>query len=158
MGNIPRQVRATYLLNINLTMFVYSSTSNFSAIWRRRFRLCLAFMTFSSECYITCHTYCDTGPRFINTVSHPKDRHPRPTVGFDPSAQTSSDLCAVAITTVPRGRNMTRQVWINSISHKGITCWYKIILTCGFKSILSHMHLYMDEIQTSTKKFQIKFH
>ena len=30
--------------------------------------LCLAF---SSEGSLTCHTYCDTGPRFIRT--HPKD-------------------------------------------------------------------------------------
>jgi hypothetical protein len=37
-------------------------------------------------------TYCDTGPRFI--WSHPKDRHPRPTVGFEPPTQGSSDHCA----------------------------------------------------------------
>jgi hypothetical protein len=26
--------------------------------------------------------------------SHPKDRHPRPTVGFEPPMQGSSNLCA----------------------------------------------------------------
>jgi hypothetical protein len=41
---------------------------------------------------LSCHTYCDTGHRFIR--SHPKDRHPRPTVGFEPPTQWSSDLCA----------------------------------------------------------------
>jgi hypothetical protein len=35
----------------------------------------------SREGSLSCHTYCDTGPRFIR--SHPKDRHPRPTVGFE---------------------------------------------------------------------------
>jgi hypothetical protein len=32
------------------------------------------------------------GPRFLR--SHPKDRHPRPTVGFEPPMQGSLDLCA----------------------------------------------------------------
>jgi hypothetical protein len=27
--------------------------------------LCLAFTAFSSECYWTCHTYCDTGLLFF---------------------------------------------------------------------------------------------
>jgi hypothetical protein len=36
----------------------------------------------SREGSLSCHTYCDTGPRFI--PSHPKDRHPCPTVGFEP--------------------------------------------------------------------------
>jgi hypothetical protein len=40
--------------------------------------LFLALMAFSSEGSLSC--YSDTGPRFI--VSHPKDRHPRLTVGF----------------------------------------------------------------------------
>ena len=38
---------------------------------------------------LSCHTYCDTGPRFI--WSHLKDRHPHPTVGFEPLTQGSSD-------------------------------------------------------------------
>ena len=38
---------------------------------------------------LSCHTYCDTGPRFIR--SHPKDRHLRPTVGFEPPTQGLSD-------------------------------------------------------------------
>jgi hypothetical protein len=46
----------------------------------------------SREGSLSCHTYCDTGPRFIR--SHPKDRHPRLTMGFEPPTQGSSDLCA----------------------------------------------------------------
>ena len=38
------------------------------------------------------NTYCDTGPQFKR--SHPKDRHPRPTVGFEPPTQGPSDLWA----------------------------------------------------------------
>ena len=59
--------------------------------------LCLALMAFSSEGSFSCHTYCDTGPRFM--LSHPKGRHPRPTVGFELGTQGSSDLCASALTT-----------------------------------------------------------
>jgi hypothetical protein len=82
-------------------LFVYSHTSSFSAIWwlsplpvtglqilayaRRSGPL-------SREGSLSCHTYCDTGPRFIR--SHPKDRHPRPTLGFEPPTQGSSGLCA----------------------------------------------------------------
>jgi hypothetical protein len=46
----------------------------------------------SREGSLSCHTYCDTGPRFIR--SDPKDWHPRPTVGFEPPTQGSSDHCA----------------------------------------------------------------
>jgi hypothetical protein len=46
----------------------------------------------SREGSLSCHSYCNTGPRFIR--SHPKDRDPRPTVGFEPPTQESSDLCA----------------------------------------------------------------
>ena len=35
----------------------------------------------SREGSLSCHTCCDMGPRFI--LSYPKDRHPRPTEGFD---------------------------------------------------------------------------
>jgi hypothetical protein len=38
--------------------------------------LCLALMGFSSEGSFSCHTYCDTLPRFIR--SHPKDHPPPP--------------------------------------------------------------------------------
>jgi hypothetical protein len=82
-------------------LFAYSHTSNFSAIWW----LSLLPVTglqilacarrsgpLSREGSLSCHTYCDTGPRFI--WSHPKDRHPRSTVGFEPPTQGSSDLCA----------------------------------------------------------------
>jgi hypothetical protein len=44
--------------------------------------LCLALMAFSSEGSFSGHTYCDTGQR-----SHPKNRHPRPTVGFERGVQ-----------------------------------------------------------------------
>jgi hypothetical protein len=80
-------------------LFVYSRLSIFSAI-RRLSPLpvtglqILAYARrsgpLSREGYLSCHTYCDTGPRFIR--SHPKDRHQRPTVGFEPPTQGSSDL------------------------------------------------------------------
>jgi hypothetical protein len=44
--------------------------------------LCLALMAFSSGGSFSCYTYCNMGPRFIQ--SHPKDRYPRPTVRFEP--------------------------------------------------------------------------
>jgi hypothetical protein len=63
--------------------FVYSCTSNFSAIWRLSplpvTGLCSAPLR--REGSLSCHTYCDTGPRFIR--SHPKDRYLHPTVGFE---------------------------------------------------------------------------
>jgi hypothetical protein len=57
-------------------------------------------MAFSGEGSFSCHTYCDTGPRFIR--SYPKDRYPSPTVGLEPGTQGSPDLCASALTTAPR--------------------------------------------------------
>jgi hypothetical protein len=90
-----------------VTLFVYSRLSSYPAavtITGNRaanLHLCLALMVFSSEGSFSCHTYCDTGPRFIR--SHPKDRHPCPTVGFEPGTQGSSDLCVSALTTTPRG-------------------------------------------------------
>jgi hypothetical protein len=47
--------------------------------------LCLALMAFSREGSFTCHTYCDTGPRFIQSL--PKDQHPSPTEGFELTTQ-----------------------------------------------------------------------
>jgi hypothetical protein len=41
------------------------------------------------------------GPPFIQ--SHPKDRHPHPTVGIEPGTQGYPDLCASALTTAPCG-------------------------------------------------------
>jgi hypothetical protein len=82
-------------------LLVYSRTSNFSAIWRLSplpvtGLQILAYARHSGplsrEGSLSCHTYCDTGPPFIR--SHPKDRHPCPTVGFEPPTQGSSDLCA----------------------------------------------------------------
>jgi hypothetical protein len=64
--------------------------------------LSLALMAFSSKGSFTCHTYCDTQHWFIR--SHPKDRYPRPTMGFEPAMQGSSDLCTAALTTALRGR------------------------------------------------------
>jgi hypothetical protein len=81
--------------------FVYSHTSNVSAIWRlsplpvaglQIFAYVQRTGPLSTEGSLSCHTFCDTGPRFIR--SHPKDQHPRPTVGFEPLTQGSSDLCA----------------------------------------------------------------
>jgi hypothetical protein len=76
-------------------LFVYSRRSNFLAICMAAVTitgdtaaildLCLAFVAFSSE--------GSFGRRFLR--SHPKDRHPRPTVGFELATQESSDLCAV---------------------------------------------------------------
>jgi hypothetical protein len=73
-------------------LLVYSRLGNFSiypaavTITGDRaayFDLCLVFMAFSSEDCFTCHTCCDTGPRFVRY--HAKDRSPRPTVGFEPA-------------------------------------------------------------------------
>jgi hypothetical protein len=88
-------------------LFVYSHRSNFSAIWRLSplpvtGLQILAYARrsgpLSREGSLSCHTYCDTGPQFIR--SHPKDRHPRPTLGFEPSTQGSSN----ALTTAPSRR------------------------------------------------------
>jgi hypothetical protein len=81
--------------------FVYSRLSNFSA-FRRLSPLPVTGLQIwayarrsgplSRERSLSCHTYCDMGTWFIR--SHPKDRHPRPTVGFEPPTQGSSDLWA----------------------------------------------------------------
>jgi hypothetical protein len=82
-------------------LFVYSRTSSFSAIWRLS-PLPVTWLQIlvyarrsgplSRDGSLSCHTYCDTGPRFRR--SHLKDRHLRPTVGFEPLTQGSSDHCA----------------------------------------------------------------
>jgi hypothetical protein len=83
-----------------VSLFVYSRTSNFSAIWQLSLLpvtglqiLAYAWRSglLSREESLSCHTYCDTGPQFIR--SHPKDRHLRPTVGFETPTQGSSDHC-----------------------------------------------------------------
>ena len=81
--------------------FVYSRLSNFSAI-RRLSPLPVTGLQIqayarrseplSREGSLSCHTCCDTGPRFIR--SHPKDRNLRPKVEFEPWTQGSSDHCA----------------------------------------------------------------
>jgi hypothetical protein len=86
--------------------FFYSRQNNFSAIRRLspylwqgcKFRPMLSLIAFSSKGSFSC----ETGPRFWR--SYPKDRHSRPTVGFEPGTQGSSDLCASALTTTPVGR------------------------------------------------------
>jgi hypothetical protein len=81
-------------------LFVYCRTSNFSAIWRLSplpvtGLQILAYARrsgpLSREGSLSCHTYCDTGPRFKR--SHPKERHLCPTVGFEPPTHGSSDNC-----------------------------------------------------------------
>ena len=92
-------------------LFFYSRTSNFPAIWRLSLLpvtglKILAYARrsgpLSREGSLPCHTNCDTGPRF--TRSHTKDRHPCPTVGFEPPTQGSSDHCARPLTIAPRRR------------------------------------------------------
>jgi hypothetical protein len=82
--------------------FSYPTAVTITGDWAANLDVCLALMPLSSEGSFTCHTYCDKGSQFIR--SHPKDRHPRPTVGFEPGTQGSLDLCASALTTAPRGR------------------------------------------------------
>jgi hypothetical protein len=54
--------------------------------------LSLALTAFRSEGPFLCHTYCDTGLRFV--CSHSKDWHLRPTLGFEPDTQGSPNrLC-----------------------------------------------------------------
>jgi hypothetical protein len=60
--------------------------------------LCLALAAFKSEGTYSCHTYCNTGPRF--RWYHPNGRRQ----GFEPGTHWSQDLRASALTTAPRGR------------------------------------------------------
>jgi hypothetical protein len=90
---IPQNEENTHFQSlVIICLFVYSHTSNFSAIWRLSplpvtGLQILAYARrsgpLSREGSLSCHTYSDTGPRFIQ--SHPKDRHLLPTVGFEPS-------------------------------------------------------------------------
>jgi hypothetical protein len=88
----------------------YSRQSNFSATWGchhtgdrvANLDLCLTHSWFLElKVLFSCHTYCDTGPRFIR--SRPRDLHPHPTVGFQPGTQGSPDLCASTLPTAPQG-------------------------------------------------------
>jgi hypothetical protein len=83
-------VLQTHLVFIYL--FIYSHASNFSAIWWLSPLPVtgLQVLTYarhsgplSREGSLSCHTYCE----------HMKDRHPCPTVEFDPPTPGSSDLC-----------------------------------------------------------------
>jgi hypothetical protein len=76
----------------------------------------------SREGSLSCHTYCDTGPRFIR--SYPKDRHPRPTVGFEPPMQGSSDRCA-------RRSNHCATLGDNFIVHYMDVCWNVVTYVCN---------------------------
>jgi hypothetical protein len=103
--SVSRWNAVKYFIAWSMSLFVYwlvySRTCNFSAIWRLSplpvtGLQILAYArrsgSLSREGSLSCHTYCDTGPRFIQ--SHPKDRHLSPTVGFEPPTQGSSDHCA----------------------------------------------------------------
>jgi hypothetical protein len=61
---------------IFVCLFVYSRTSNLSAIWRLSplpvTGLQILAYARRREGSLSCHTYCDTGPRFIR--SRPKNR------------------------------------------------------------------------------------
>jgi hypothetical protein len=99
-SSCPKIYTCTNDNDLFVCLFVYSHTSNFSAI-RRLSPLpvtglqILAYAWHSGpssrERSLPCHTYCDTGPQFIRF--HPKDRHLRTTVVFEPSTQESSDFC-----------------------------------------------------------------
>jgi hypothetical protein len=63
-----------------ICFFVFSRTRNFSAVWRlsplpvtglQILPYARCSVPLSREGSLSCHTYCDTGPRFIR--SHPKD-------------------------------------------------------------------------------------
>jgi hypothetical protein len=62
--------------------FSYPSAITITSGRAANLDLCLALMNFSKEGSFSCHSYCDIGPRFMK--SHPKDWHPRPTMGFKP--------------------------------------------------------------------------
>jgi hypothetical protein len=74
--------------------------------------LCIALTSFRGEDSFTSHTYCDTGPRFIR--SHPKDRHPRRTLGFELVTQGSADLCTAARTFRGKGILINIRLVFNS--------------------------------------------
>jgi hypothetical protein len=64
-------------------LFVYSHLNNFLAIKLLVIGLQNSTLAFISEDSCISHTCCDKGPRFI--WSHPRDRHPLPTVAFEPT-------------------------------------------------------------------------
>jgi hypothetical protein len=102
--DLKRTLKLMYAVDIKkkcVRLFFYSHTGNLLAIWllspllvTRLHILAYARRSgpLSREGSLSCHTYYDTGPCFIQ--SHPKDLHPRPTMGFEPPMQGSSDLCA----------------------------------------------------------------
>jgi hypothetical protein len=93
-GSIPHKL-VYKKRRLFVCLFVYSRLSNFQLSsgchhyrWQGcKLDLCLALVDFSNEGSFSCHTYCDIGPQFIR--SHQKDRHPRPTEGFEPGTQGS---------------------------------------------------------------------
>ena len=73
--------------------FVYSRISYLVAVTNTGHRASNLDLCFNSEGFITCHTYCDTGSRFMR--SHPKDLHPRPTMRFEFESSEISELCVI---------------------------------------------------------------
>jgi hypothetical protein len=67
--------------------FCYLATVTITGDRAANLDLCLALMAFSSEGSFLCHTYCHKGPQYIQ--SHPKNRNPRPRMGFKPGTQGS---------------------------------------------------------------------
>jgi hypothetical protein len=131
-----RQLRYIFCL------FVYSCMSNISAIWQLSplpvtgpTPVCLALMDFSSEGSFTCHTYYDTGPRFI--WSHPKEKHTRQTVdrwdlGTDIRLRFSKHpLSYIQYFWKPYTFYFRWKSWPNLIFHNNIvTCLY-IVDACA---------------------------
>jgi hypothetical protein len=94
------------LLRDIFCLFVHSRLSNFfryltavtiTGVRAANVDLWVALMVFSSEGSFSCHTYCNTGPRFIRF--YPNNWHPCPTVEFELGTQGSPDLSASALTT-----------------------------------------------------------
>jgi hypothetical protein len=90
-------------------LFFYSHKSISSAIWwlsslpvtGLQIKACARCSgPLRREWSLLYHTYCDTGPRFIQ--SHPKDRHPCPTVGFGPWRK-DHQIFAPDVLTIPLG-------------------------------------------------------
>jgi hypothetical protein len=88
-------------IDLSEQVFSYPAAVTITGDRTANSNLCFALMAFSSEGSFSCYTYCDAGPWFIR--SNAKDRHARPTVGFEPGTQGSPDLCASALITAPRG-------------------------------------------------------
>jgi hypothetical protein len=87
---------------------------------------------------LSCHTYCDTGPRFKR--SHPKDRHVHPTVGFEPPTQGSSDHCA------PRSNHCATQATISLLKFDVMYCRTAIFTYSNFSLLLRMQYFHILEM------------